>query len=75
MENLSLIVYGLENKPPYEIDKVIRMTTTCQPETAKQTVSNRKKAVLAEARAEALRSNLKKRKEQLNARKDETLKE
>ncbi len=51
------------------------MTLPSQPDTAKQSVLNRKKAVLAEARAEALRANLKKRKEQTNARKDEIIKE
>lgn len=51
------------------------MTQPVQNETAHLSVSNRKKELLNEARAEALRANLKKRKEQISARKDETTKE
>lgn len=51
------------------------MTLPIQNETAKPSVSNRKKELLNEARAEALRANLKKRKEQSSARKTENQKE
>ena len=47
------------------------MTQTVQNETAVPSVSNRKKELLNEARAEALRANLKKRKEQSSARKND----
>lgn len=46
------------------------MTQSVQNETTNLSVSNRKKELLNEARAEALRANLKKRKEQSSARKD-----
>ena len=48
------------------------MTLPIQNETARLSVSNRKKELLNEARAEALRANLKKRKDQTSARKNET---
>lgn len=51
------------------------MSLPKQPETAQESISNRKKLALSEARADALRANLKKRKNQTNARKDETIKE
>ena len=51
------------------------MNLPTSSETAKLSVSNRKKQALNDARAEALRANLKKRKDQTNARKDETIKE
>lgn len=51
------------------------MTVPSQNETAQLSVSNRKKLLLNEARAEALRANLKKRKEQTSARKIDLEKE
>lgn len=51
------------------------MTQPVQNETTNLSVSNRKKELLNEARAEALRANLKKRKEQSSARKTENKKE
>jgi hypothetical protein len=51
------------------------MTQPVQNETASLSVSNRKKELLNEARAEALRANLKKRKDQSSARKTENQKE
>ena len=47
------------------------MTPPIPNETKNTSVSNRKKELLIEARAEALRANLKKRKEQSSARKNE----
>jgi hypothetical protein len=49
------------------------MSLPQKPEQAKQSVSNRKKEVLAEARASALRANLKKRKDQTLGRKQEEI--
>ena len=51
------------------------MTLPIQNEDARPSVSNRKKELLNEARAEALRANLRKRKEQSSARKIENQKE
>lgn len=51
------------------------MTLPVQDETANLSVSNRKKELLNEARAEALRANLRKRKEQSSARKTNNPKE
>ena len=45
------------------------MPLPIQDETPNTSVSNRKKELFNEARAEALRANLKKRKEQSSARK------
>ena len=48
-----------------------RMTLLSQTDVTKQSVSDRRKEVLAQARAEALRANLKKRKDQTTGRKKE----